>query len=473
VTSRHGRWLRTRFAGALVTAVVMIAVAQVAVRRRPPSPAVIVLITVDTLRADFGSRAGSFRTETPFLDRLAAGGVVFGSAYAPSSWTVPSMASLFTSLPPSSHGVTGEWNEAQHSLEQKVLPASLTTLAESFQSAGYVTVGMPANLHLSHDLGFSQGFDYYAGQARFVTAPRLNNKVRLGLTGAFGDQWERIWKSRKTFLWVHYFDPHFPYSAREPWVTRYAPDFASDPSAFALPETWPEMQHRYPHPGPADAARITPLYASEVSYLDDHLRHLSDQLGLEDDDVLLIVTADHGEEFAEHGALGHGQGLHEELVRVPLLIRWPAGIAGGRRIDEPVSLLDVYPTLLDLAGLPSREGLLGKSLAGVLRGHVASRTAPVFSELLPPQGDMRAVRDGHWRLIRQNGGGLQLFDLATDPGEQHDVASERPDVVGRLDRLLTRREELQPPPPADAGTKTLYDPAVGEQMRALGYPPEP
>jgi arylsulfatase A-like enzyme len=187
--------------------------------------------------------------------------------------------------------------------------------------------------------------------------------------------------------------------------------------------------------------------------------------------VLLIITADHGEEFAEHGALGHGHALHEELVHVPLLIRWPAGIAGGRRIDQPVSLLDVYPTLLELVGLPSQAGLLGKSLAGVLRGSAAARADPVFSELLPPQGDLRAIRDGRWRLIRQNGGGLKLFDLATDPKEQHDLANQTPDVVRQLDGLLTRREQSQPPPPSDAGTKMVHDPAAQERMRALGYLP--
>jgi arylsulfatase A-like enzyme len=239
-------------------------------------------------------------------------------------------------------------------------------------------------------------------------------------------------------------------------------------------KTWPELQRLFPHPAPADAAQIIPLYASEVSYFDEHLQRLSDRLGLEVDDVLLIVTADHGEELAEHGALGHGQGVHQELVHVPLMIRWPAGIAGGRRIEEPVSLLDVYPTLLELAGLPSQAGLVGKSLAGVLRNPgTEPRTDPVFSELRPPQGDQQAVRDGRWRLIRRNGGSPQLFDLYADPKEQYDLASASPDVVRRLDGLLTSREQAQPPPPADAGTKVVHDPAVRQRMRALGYLHEP
>ncbi len=468
-----GRLLARRVGMLAIFAVVALATFA-ALRGRAPSPAAVVLITVDTLRGDFIWHPGG-GAETPFLDHLAAGGVVFDSAYATSSWTAPSMASLFTSLPPSSHGVTGIWNEAHHSLEQHLLPPSLTTLAESFQKAGYVTIGMPANLHLSHDLGFAQGFDYYAGQAGFVDARRLNNKVRLALIGAFGDEWSHIWKSRKAFLWVHYFDPHFPYSAREPWVTRYAPEYASAPSAFDIPTSWPELQSRYPHPVPADMARIIPLYASEISFLDDQLHVLSDRLGLEDEDVLLIFTADHGEEFAEHGAMGHGQGLHEELVHVPLLIRWPAGIAGGRRIAAPVSLLDIYPTLLDLAGLSRQAGLLGQSLAGVLRGvGLAAPTDPVFSELLPPQGDVRSVRDGRWKLLRHNSDGRkQLFDLAADPSEQHDRASESPDIVRRLDALLTSREQSVPPPPSDAGTEVVHDPAVSERMRALGYLPGP
>jgi arylsulfatase A-like enzyme len=328
-----------------------------AVRRPPRTPAAVVLITIATLRADFGRRGG-IHTETPFLDRLGAAGVTFTAAYAASSWTVPSMASLFTSLPPSAHRVSGIWDTDRHRLQQHVLPASLTTLAERFQQGGYVTIGMPANLHLSHELGFAQGFDYYAGRAGFVDAPRLNNKVRLAFMRAFGRHWADTWKRRPAFVWVHYFDPHFPYFAREPWISRYAPTYARDRRTAAPPKTWAELVRHYAPADPAVTAQLLPLYASEISFLDDALAQLSDRLGLETDDVLLIVTADHGEEFGEHGGLGHGHGLHEELLRVPLLIRWPAGIPGGRRIDEPVTLLDVYPTLL---GSPASRRHPGRS----------------------------------------------------------------------------------------------------------------
>lgn len=198
---------------------------------RPPSdpaPAAVVLITIDTLRADYVSFLGHERQTTPFLDGLARRGVSFTASYAASSWTVPSMASLFSGLWPSSHGVvsgridaaTGAAGQQRVSL-QPVLPSSLFTLAESFQQAGYLTIGVPSNLHLAAHLGFAQGFDYY-GPADFKPADRVNRQVVSLLREAFGGDWRAGWREGKTFLWIHYFDPHDPYQPRQPWASRYA-----------------------------------------------------------------------------------------------------------------------------------------------------------------------------------------------------------------------------------------------------------
>lgn len=437
---------------------------------RPPSA--VVLVTVDTLRADFVSFNGHDPATTPFLDTLAQKGVVFTQAYAPSSWTVPSMASLFTSLAPTSHGVTSAVVRRGQVRAQRQLPASLTTLAESLQQAGYVTVGVPANLHLASQLGFAQGFDYY-GEAEFMPAPEVNLQAGMQLQRAFGREWETAWSERKTFLWIHYFDPHDPYAAHEPWISRYAPEFERHPSDFPAGLVMRDIRQRYPTPDGALAARIKPLYESEVSYVDEYLRRLSQQLALDDDNVLLIVTSDHGEEIADHQSLGHGHTLYQELVHIPLLMHWPNGLPQGMRIDSPVSLLDIYPTLIELLGLETPPGLQGESLAGLLRKQTRNEPRKLYFELDNRRAHpvtLKAVRDREWKLIREREPAhrTMLFNLAGDPTEQHDVSAQYSEVVSQLDTALDAWLGALPQPPSDLKSVPI-DATTRERLRALGY----
>ncbi|MFV2074178.1 MAG: sulfatase [Thermoanaerobaculales bacterium] len=433
-------------------------------------PSTVVLVSVDTLRADSVSFAGHQSATTPFMDRIARDGVVFTNAYATSSWTPPSVGSLLTGLYPTSHGVTTGDIRIRGKVEQPVLPAALTTLAEAFHSAGYTTIGVPANRHLMASLGFAQGFDHYYRRANFYPAKPLNEEVRRLLKEAFGDGWRDTWKTTKTFLWIHYFDPHDPYFARRPWIDTFDPAYAKDPSDYPEGIVMLEMRKRYPRPDTALGAKIRPLYDSEIAYWDDSFRELAKELGLDSPDVLLAFTSDHGEELAEHGALGHSQSLYEELVHVPMMIRWPAGIKGGRSTPETVSIVDLYPTLVDLAGLKLPAGLQGRTLAPFLRGRTPMEKRPVFMQLMPPKPHQLAVRSGSWKLIAPRNGAdsPKLFDLRADPGEHHDVSSANPMVSKQLEEMLVRWFEDLPPSP-ELRTLALTDKEVEEQLRALGY----
>ncbi|MFN0009953.1 MAG: sulfatase [Planctomycetota bacterium] len=446
--------------------------------RRTPRPSVVVLITIDTLRADAVSFHGEEPGTTPFLQSLAAEGVVFTSAYAPSSWTVPTMASLFTGVAPTSHGVVrgvvveGDRSPSDPPVHsQPVVPGSFTTLAEAFEHAGYETVGVPSNRHLADYLGFAQGFRQYFGKADFLNADRVNPLVGDHLHRAFGPEWMKTWKKKPAFLWIHYFDPHDPFTPREPWLSQRAPELARSLRDSPANLVMTDLEKRYPEPDQALADKIRPLYYSEISYLDEHLRRLDEALGLRGNEVLLVITADHGEEIVDHGRLGHGHSLHEELVRVPLMIRWPAAVKGGRRIGTPVSLLDVYPTLSELTGIEAPEALQGRSFAPELVRDEKGAARALCFELDRSGAKAAAIFEPPWKLIHQTypARRIQLFDLKEDPEERHDLSGAEPRIVQDLEARLMKHLNSLPPPPADFVHVRVENESLLEQLKAFGY----
>lgn len=440
-----------------------------------PAPRAVVLITIDTLRADAVSFTAGGVPTTPFLQGLADAGTSFERAYSPSSWTVPAMASLFTALLPSSHGTTtgeirrtaGPAGEEHEVVSQPVLPESLETMAEVFARAGYTTIGVPSNLHLSHELGFAQGFDLY-GEAGFKPAPVVNRQVEIQLRRAFGGRWRHAWKDGHTFLWVHYFDPHDPYLAREPWYGDYARSLR-DPRKWLSALAMRDLHARFPQPSARLAEDLRPLYHSEISFLDHQLGLLDEEIGFTDPGVLTLVTADHGEELVDHGQLGHGHTLYEELVRVPLLVHWPA-VLGHGRAQELVSLQDVLPTLCDLLALDCPTVSHGESFAGALGDGPASEERRAVFELDRGVTE-RALRSGRWKLIRrlEPVPSHSLFDLDTDPDERDDLRDQRSALVARLAAELDSLLDTLPSPPPDTETLPVEDARRLEQLRALGY----
>jgi len=439
------------------------------------TPQAIVLVTMDTLRGDFMTFAGHDHPTTPYMQTLADEGVYFTSAFAPCSWTAPSMATIMTGVAPMTHGVnTGRFTPKTGEVSQPILADSLTTLAETLQGAGYKTIGVPSNRHLAANLGFKQGFGHYVDRAPFLEAEGVNKRVRQQLEAAFGENWRTEWKRSKTFLWIHYFDPHIPFKVHDR-VTEFAPDFEKNPEAYPANLLTPQMEKRYQTHTEEDQKNVRAMYAQEVRWLDDQFRLMANELGLDDPRVATLITSDHGEELLDHAHISHGKTLYDEVLRVPFLVHWKGGELTHREVKQPVSLLDVLPTLAELADAEIPSAVQGTSLVPALRGAALPETRELVFELKPraggPKYRMVGYTDGRWKLVRSREPGLQapsLFDLKADPKERQDVISEHPEVATRLEQALVKALETLP----EAGEVDEHqsnDPELIKELEALGY----
>jgi len=397
----------------------------------------LVLIVIDTLRADHLPFHG-YRNTAPFLAELASRSVVFSHAFAPSSWTAPSTASLFTSLYPEQHGVlsgllaTRKMQEFDASVTLNRIPAPITTLPEFLRECGYHTFGVSDNLNVSRDLGFDPGFD------EFVMFPYAGaDSVDAVLSRWSAD----IRASEPYFVYAHYMDPHVPYNRRDPWY-----------EAPAAPRDIPMAR-----------------YDSEIGFVDSRIRAAFERFGWMNDAVV-IVTSDHGEEFYDHGHTEHGRTLYQEVVHVPLLIRVPGKDAARR--EGPVSILDVYPTVRDLLGFAPAAEHEGVSLEPALG---ASWTAPrrtlyghVRRQVYRGGETRTSVISYPWKWIRTGDDVVELYDLAADPGEKTNLAERNADIVSRLSREYDSFASGMPAF-APESTRTSLDPETIERLRALGY----
>lgn len=435
--------------------------------QRPAAPPNVVVVLLDTLRADHLGSYGNGRGLTPFLDQLAARGVRFERAYATSSWTMPSVASLFTGRYPVQHGV--------HTMQSKLADGE-RTLAEALQEKGWATAGFSANLLVGEPHGFGQGFDAYTA---FAVEPGAG-KVRGAALRAHGQRWldgRRPGASGPPlFLYFQFMEPHAPYEPPEPWRSRLV-----RPHAAGEVEAAAEVmeQHKIWNRPPEQIALLASLYDGEVAAADEEVRLLFADLerrGLLANAVV-VITADHGEEFGDHGGLSHGFTLFEEQVRVPLLILAP-GLTPAV-VREPVSLVDVAPTVLALAGVPAPAAIAGRSLVPLLRGEPAP-AVDLLAELesMGPRKGLRkhqhALVHGAHKVLRSPNPFVapQLFDLAVDPGEQH---PDPPALAGELEALLAALDARRDALAADAAPaddRVTLDEATREKLRALGYEAE-
>lgn len=434
--------------------------------RRPPD---VVLVVVDTLRADRVGAAGGRPGLTPFLDGLAAGGVTFTNAYSTSSWTNPAVATLFTSRYPSQHRVTR--------LDSR-LGERETTLAETLGLAGYRRVGMVANFRLTSALGFGQGFDaWFPHVSRLPKVPAhriAQDTIRFYDRELAPHPWSR-WTRRPLFLYLHLLEPHAPYqppAAQRRGRVGDAPPGVDEAAANAklmAPSRWGELS-------PGEVDHLATLYDAEVAAADAALAKLFRRLARRGvlDRAVVVVTADHGEEFREHGGVLHGTALYEESVRVPLVMAGP-GLPAGRVVQERVSLIDVAPTLLDVLGLAVPAAFEGRSLRPAPDRPAGERD--VLLELLPigPAIDVRRHAAGfvgpRLKILDPAGADSRLpeaYDLAADPAETRSDPPGAAAAVGALrDRLAHRVAELATR--AAVPETVPLDPATRDRLRALGY----
>ncbi len=426
--------------------------------RRPRN---VMLYLIDTLRADrLRAYAPDTRVRTPGLSRLADGATVLTGAHSQENWTKPSVATLLSSLYP--------WEHTAYA-DASVVPSSVRLLPEMLGERGFTTAGFVANGYVSGRFGFERGWDAWRNYIREGESTR-GERVAADVMRWLDDERPA---DQPFFLYVHAIDPHVPYRPPESYLRMYDPEPYRGPVDFSRDATLLErVKTGGLRLGARDRAHLEALYDGEVSYQDAQLASILDGLerrGLADD-TLVVVTADHGEAFWDHGSVGHGHNLFEELTHVPLIVRAP-GLPPAR-MDGPVGLVDVVPTVLDALGEPIPDTLSGRSLWPQLRG--AGEDAP-RAAVAGFMENWRSVVSGRFKLIARSRGRIALSDLDHDPREQHDVASERPITTAYLRGLLglrlagSRGSERAAPRPRHRASSATIDRELEAQLEALGY----
>lgn len=377
----------------------------------------IVLVTIDTLRADHLGCYGSKLGATPTLDALAKESVRFDQAVSPVPLTRPAHTSLLTGLYPNEHGV-------RDNLPARLAPG-VPTIATRLRAEGYDTAAFVGSFLLGRGSGLESGFATFgdgsgASGAKDVVgaaAERPAGEVVSEAISYLGSAHSPF------FLWVHLYDPHAPYAPPEPFRTKYAAD----------------------------------LYTGEIAYVDAEIGKLLKALPPSDNGTAVLVTADHGEGLGDHGEAEHGVLVYEESIHVPLLLRYPGVVAPDGVVDEPVSLVDVAPTLLSIASVPTS----GPSLLAPERRPLYFES--YYGKLHFGWAPLRGVREGATKLVFAPRS--ELFDLDSDPNELHDLSRERKDVARKL---YARLQEIEARGEADA-VGTALDPGDAERLLSLGY----
>lgn len=416
--------------------------------KREPWNVDVVLIVIDTLRADHLPFYGYYKDTAPFLSRLASQSVVFRHAHSPSSWTTPATASIFSSLHPFQHkAVMGMVESQRLKIELNRIPEAIETIGELFKANGYTTFAVADNINICRAEGFDQGFDHFQNYD-YQGADAVNAKVI---------EWEQqIRSAPRSFLYLHYMDPHYPYNRRAPWF-REQLDRAT---------AWK-----------TDQVNQIEAYDSEISYLDSRIQALFERFQWQDD-TLFVLTSDHGEEFGERGGSSHAWTLYAEVVDVPLLFHAPARWPRGRVLSQRVSTLDLLPTLAELLGFPANPDHEGKSLASALDGEeelgsdriVYSHLHRTLSRAAGQEEELRvrSVIRGDWKLILPDPDQKLLFNLRRDPEEKINRRSAFPEVSDALQDELVRIETESRQ--YEGQTEQIeLTPEQIQQLRELGY----
>lgn len=439
---------------------------------KPEGPPDIFLFTVESLRPDHLGSYAAGRETTPNLDAFARESVVYEDAHSVTSWTLASHASMFTGLYPSAHGAVAARSKLDDGVE---------TLAELLSQQGYQTAGVASGPYLARGHNLHQGFEFYddsvatvgtqGGAHDDVTNPFLEQVITRFLEGARDPE-------RPLFFFAYYWDPHYDYIPPAPYDTLFVKE-GSEPVDLRDYESSQEIT--------ADISRaqldyVLSQYDGEIRYTDHYLGRLFDSLkkaGLWENSVV-IVTSDHGEEFFDHGQKGHKRSLYVESVHVPLIVKYPESSRTGRD-SRVVSLVDLFPTILALAGRGPETASQGVSLLEPEPDPARS----IFFELLSTfyhrltDGTGYGKSDEEWMAIRRGDLKLivvpskertELYRLSSDPGEQLNIAIEDPEKVAKMENDLREwREESLAIGQSRLGVEADLDPEEIERLRQLGY----
>jgi arylsulfatase A-like enzyme/tetratricopeptide (TPR) repeat protein len=406
----------------------------------PPGAKHLVLVTIDTLRADRLGIYGNAQVATPNLDRIGREGAFAEQASAHVPLTRPSHVSLMSGRLPFATGI-------RDNISPAVLPGT-PLLAEALKRQGFRTGAFVSSVVLEPASGLNRGFDTYSGTfegdggggAQFLNTLQRRGDLTTADATAWLEEQRKAAPDARLFLWLHLYDPHDPYEPPEPYATRYAGR----------------------------------LYDGEVAFADDLVGRLDaalERLRMRDD-ALVVVTSDHGEGLGEHGETLHGFFAYQATLHVPLLVRGP-GIAKGTRLKNAVPLVDVFPTALALLGVPLPPDAMpaGRSLAAELRGGAALPEPLVYAETLVPLlhfgwSDLRVVREGRWKYVQAPR--PELYDLANDPGEKTNLAASEPRRVEAMRTGLTGYLDLERAAGKN-GSAAAASPELLEKLGALGY----
>jgi arylsulfatase A-like enzyme len=444
----------------------------------PPRGPNVLLISIDTLRPDHVGCYGYGRDTSPNLDRLAAEGVLFENHISSTSWTLPAHAALFTSLADCVHGCVDT---------DRRLPEELTTLAECFAAAGYETAGFFSGPYLHPAFGLGQGFAHYENCAsnakaldeaspdkwamdpavmrdshRDITSPRVYAAFHNWLVEHQGDRF---------FAFVHLWDPHYDFIPPAPYNTKFDPDYHGDidgTNFITNPRIEPHMPRR-------DLEHVIALYDGEIAWTDAHVgKILADlkQMNLLDETVI-AVTSDHGTEFFEHNNKGHRTTLFDEVIRIPFILRYPAALPRGSRVHAQTRLIDVAPTLLELAGLRWPCEVMGRSLLPLARGEAAPHDTVAVSELFSIGREIRSIRTLNWKFHDAKTRNLRFFfDLTRDPKEQRPLQDFAADpgrrILARYEQTTAALDIWRERVASSPTTPTLPE-EVRRQLESLGY----
>lgn len=394
--------------------------------RSPKAP--VILVSIDTLRADHLPAYGYTGVATPNLDALRADAVLFGNAYSHVPLTLPSHTTIFTGLLPPQNGVRDNLGYA--------LGPQPATLAAFLKANGYATGGAVSSIVLSHATGVARGFDFWEDNIEPTQASQSISRVQRGGadTEALLSDWVSGHAAGPFFAFLHLFEPHSPYEPPEPY------------------------RSRYPLLYDGEIARADEILGQFVRFLKD--RDIYDR-------ALVIFLSDHGEGLNDHGEDEHGVLLYREEIHVPLMVKFPKSARRGETVMDPVALVDVFPTVADVLGLPAPPGLAGRSVAALLRGPAGPEAAGrrIYSETLYPRlhlgwSDLASLVDSRDHYI--DSPHAELYDIGADPGEKNDLSAGLPPAFRSMRAELSQMPRPMLPPGGS-------DPEQVRKLAALGY----
>ena len=461
-------------------------------QEQPPN---VILISIDSLRADHLGCYGYPKATSPNIDILANEGVVFTNAISTTTWTLPSHISMLTALYPEVHQVIHDGNK---------LSDKAVVCAEIMKEAGYLTAGFVSGPYLSSKFGYNQGFDIYDDDTisyssneeshRGITSPKIHQQITKWL--------EQKYRS-SFFLFIHYWDVHYDYAPPPPFDTM----FDSDYTGTITGKNFETNKRINPQMSKRDLEHIIALYDGEIAFTDSYIGKLMKylkHLGIYEN-TMVILTSDHGDEFFEHGCKGHRNNLFDETLKVPLIIKFPSSLASpsplGMRINQQVSIIDIVPTFLDYLGITPYTALDGQSLLPLIAGNIGTGTE-IQHRFADLHGFMKCVRTNQFKYIHiahhekarkkemrrfslhrlfdkirhhddmkvEEREPTLLFDLQHDPMERHNLAMSNPELKIEMHHILMNWLSEAKILAANIGKSDFeYDENLKKRLRDLGY----